>query len=208
VLGKKSRDEQPAPRPVASVSTEPAQSVIAEGMRLVGDCETTGSLRISGTVEGTVRAAAVEVTATGCVRGDVKILDSANGSRRFVIAGRVEASVEADHVEVKATGSVLGGIVATHAVIDGSVEGGLVAKDRISLGGSAVVEGDVQTLRISLEDGGRINGRVSMGSPVSTPARAEKVAGPENGEAEDRADPAHEAAEDARAERGVLARAV
>ena len=31
-------------------------SIIGPGMRVVGDCETEGTLRVEGTVEGTVRA--------------------------------------------------------------------------------------------------------------------------------------------------------
>jgi cytoskeletal protein CcmA (bactofilin family) len=44
----------------SNTNNQPARegviSIIGPGMRVVGDCETEGTLRIEGSVEGTVRA--------------------------------------------------------------------------------------------------------------------------------------------------------
>jgi hypothetical protein len=67
-------------------------------MRVVGDCETDGTLRIEGTVEGTVRAAkAVVIGKDGVVKGDVVTQDA-------IIGGRVTGAVVAEsRLELQAT---------------------------------------------------------------------------------------------------------
>ena len=63
-------------------------SIIGPGMRVVGDCETDGTLRIEGVVEGTVRAAkAVVIGKDGMVKGDVLTQDA-------IIGGRVNGTVQ------------------------------------------------------------------------------------------------------------------
>ena len=63
-------------------------SIIGPGMHVVGDCVTTGSLRIEGQVQGAVRAGkAVVVAKEGFVDGDIETQDA-------VISGRVVGSLK------------------------------------------------------------------------------------------------------------------
>ncbi|MEE8146883.1 MAG: polymer-forming cytoskeletal protein [Longimicrobiales bacterium] len=63
-------------------------SIIGPGMHVVGDCVTTGSLRIEGQVQGAVRAGkAVVVAKDGFVDGDIETQDA-------VISGRVVGSLK------------------------------------------------------------------------------------------------------------------
>jgi cytoskeletal protein CcmA (bactofilin family) len=80
-------------------------SIIGPGMTLVGECDTEGTLRIEGTVEGTVRAGkAVVVGKDGVVDGDIITQDA-------VIGGRVTGSIVAEsRLELQAS-----------CVIDGEV---------------------------------------------------------------------------------------
>src|SRR5690606_27639626 len=73
-------------------------SIIGPGMRVIGDCETEGTLRIEGTVEGTVRAGkAVVIGKDGAVQGDVLTQDA-------VIGGRVSGTIIAEsRLELQAT---------------------------------------------------------------------------------------------------------
>ena len=58
-------------------------SIIGPGMTVVGDCETEGSIRIEGRVNGSVRAGkAVVVGRDAWVKGDITTQDA-------VLAGRV-----------------------------------------------------------------------------------------------------------------------
>jgi cytoskeletal protein CcmA (bactofilin family) len=97
---------------------ENAISIIGPGMRVVGDCETEGTIRIEGSVQGTVRASkAVVVGKDGSVQGDVLTQDA-------VIGGRVVGTVVAEsRLELQATCIIEGEIHARRIKLD---EGGRV----------------------------------------------------------------------------------
>lgn len=116
-------------------------SIIGPGMKVTGDCETDGTLRIEGTVEGTVRAG------------------------KAVVVGK--------------DGAVIGDINTQDAIIGGKVNGSVVAESRLELQATCLVEGEIRAKRIKLDEGGRVNGRVTTGdvkperpasAPVSTAA--------------------------------------
>jgi cytoskeletal protein CcmA (bactofilin family) len=91
-------------------------SIIGPGMRVTGDCQTEGTLRIEGTVEGTIRAGkAVVLGKDGVVDGDISTQDA-------VIGGRVTGSIVAEsRLELQATCVVDGEIRARRLKLD---EGG------------------------------------------------------------------------------------
>lgn len=93
-------------------------SIIGPGMRVVGDCETEGTLRVEGTVEGTVRAGkAVVVGKDGVVDGDINTQDA-------VVGGRVAGSIVAEsRLELQATCVIEGEIQARRIKLE---EGGKV----------------------------------------------------------------------------------
>src|SRR5688500_12988088 len=93
-------------------------SIIGPGMRVVGDCETDGTLRIEGTIEGTVKAGkAVVIGKDGVVIGDVATQDA-------IIGGKVTGGVVAEsRLELQATCVIDGEIRARRIKLD---EGGRV----------------------------------------------------------------------------------
>lgn len=93
-------------------------SIIAQGTRVVGDCETDGTVRIEGIVEGKVRAGkAVVVGKDGVVKGDITTQDA-------VIGGHVTGTVVAEsRLELQATCVIDGEIRARRIKLD---EGGKV----------------------------------------------------------------------------------
>lgn len=93
-------------------------SIIGPGMRVQGDCETEGTIRVEGTVEGKVRAGkAVVVGRDGVVKGDIITQDA-------VIGGHVTGKVIAEsRLELQETSIVDGEIRARRIKLD---EGGKV----------------------------------------------------------------------------------
>jgi cytoskeletal protein CcmA (bactofilin family) len=93
-------------------------SIIGPGMRVIGDCLTDGTLRVEGSVEGTVRAGkAVVLGKDGVIDGDVATQDA-------VIGGRVTGSITAEsRLELQATCVIEGKIRARRIKLD---EGGKV----------------------------------------------------------------------------------
>lgn len=106
-------------------------SIVGPGMKVVGDCETDGTLRIEGAVQGTVRAAkAVVIGRDGLVIGDVITQDA-------VVSGRVEGSVTAEsRLELQASCQIDGEVYTPRlqleegAVLNGSVNMKQANEDR------------------------------------------------------------------------------
>lgn len=91
-------------------------SIIGPGAQVVGDCDTEGTLRVEGSVEGKIRAGkAVVVGKDGVVDGDITTQDA-------VIGGRVTGSIVAEsRLELQATCVVEGQIRARRIKLE---EGG------------------------------------------------------------------------------------
>lgn len=102
-------------------------SIIGVGMTLIGDTDTDGSLRIEGTVRGSVRAGkSVVVGRDGLVDGSVFTQDA-------VIAGRVSGGIHAEsRLELQATSEVSGEIVAPRM----QVEEGAKVQGQVAIGAS------------------------------------------------------------------------
>ena len=100
-------------------------SIIGPGMKVVGDCDADGAVRVEGTVQGNIRAGkAVVVGKDGVVDGDIFTQDA-------VIAGRVKGVVRADsRLEIQATSRLEGEIIASRlqleegAMLNGTVQMG------------------------------------------------------------------------------------
>jgi cytoskeletal protein CcmA (bactofilin family) len=103
-------------------------SIIGPGMKVVGDCEVEGALRIEGSVQGNIRAGkAVVVGRDGVVEGDISTQDA-------VVAGTVRGTLRAEsRLEVQGTSRIEGEIVATRlqleegAILNGTVQMGNVS---------------------------------------------------------------------------------
>lgn len=162
MLGKATKGPEQRSGSNRPEATDQLVSVISKDMKIVGHCSTKGRLRIHGTVSGNVTARGVELGSTGSVEGDVLAAPGTEGHYRFVIDGSVTGAVRAGQVEVGRNGTVQRGVEADEAVVHGKVTGGVVARDRLSLGSTAAVEGDVTAKRLGLEEGGRVNGRITM----------------------------------------------
>jgi cytoskeletal protein CcmA (bactofilin family) len=97
---------------------EGSLSMIAAGMKVTGDIDTDGVVKIEGKVEGSVRAARqVLVGRQGEVQGDIT-------TREAVIGGKVQGTVTAtERVEVQGTSTVIGDITTRAIAV---VEGGKI----------------------------------------------------------------------------------
>jgi cytoskeletal protein CcmA (bactofilin family) len=123
----------PQPKPAKADPKNPgaetAMSVIAQGMRIVGDIECGGVLKIEGVVEGTIRGPRqLLLGRQGEVKGDVH-------AREIVLGGRVEGTVVADErVEIQATALVTGDVHTKSIVVleGGRINGAVRMDDGVS----------------------------------------------------------------------------
>jgi cytoskeletal protein CcmA (bactofilin family) len=93
-------------------------SIVATGMRIVGELATDGVLKVEGTIVGSIRAdREVLVARGGVIEGDVY-------TRQAIVGGRVAGSIYADErVEVQENSMVQGDIVTKRLIVN---EGGEV----------------------------------------------------------------------------------
>ena len=120
--------EQRPERPPVRLDTPPSAgsasegtggtSVIAAGLKIVGDVETAGTLKIEGTVQGSIRGARqVIVGRSGVIQGDIQ-------AEEIILGGRVVGTVTAtERVEIQAN-SVIEGDIHTRSIV--VFEGGLL----------------------------------------------------------------------------------
>lgn len=100
-------------------------SIIGPGMTVVGDCETEGTVRVEGTVQGSIKAGkAVVIGKQGKVTGDIVTQDA-------VISGYLSGTLVAEsRLELQATCHVDGEIrtrrmqLEEGAVLNGTVQMG------------------------------------------------------------------------------------
>jgi cytoskeletal protein CcmA (bactofilin family) len=106
-------------------SPESVISIIGPGMRVVGDLETDGTVRIEGQVDGNIRAGkAVVLGKEGIVQGTILTQDA-------VISGRLVGTLTAEsRLELQATSRIEGDVHARRlhleegAILNGTVNMG------------------------------------------------------------------------------------
>ncbi len=125
-----------------ATSPDSVISIIGPGMTIIGDCKTDGTVRIEGSVEGSVKAGkAVVIGKKGSVKGDIVTQDA-------VISGRVDGKLTAaSRLELQATCRI-DGEVHTRRM---QLEEGAVLNGNVVMGPEAVGEGKSENRRDSSE---------------------------------------------------------
>ena len=103
----------------------------------------------------------------------VMIKGELSGSEDLYIDGQVEGSIALKNysLTVGPHGQIKASIEAKGVIVQGKLEGNILASDRVELRKTAIVNGDVTTQRISIEEGAYLKGKVDI------QGKAEKAAG-------------------------------
>ena len=99
------------------------------------------------------------VIAEGCiVDGNIR------GSKNIRVEGLLNGDMhlQENHVSVVGSGKVSGTIHASTIVIEGTVDGDLIAEDRIEVGPTGNITGNIKAPRMSLDDGAQFKGSIDM----------------------------------------------
>lgn len=114
--------------------------------------------------------------ATACISQGIRIKGDVKGSEDLFIDGCIEGKLDMGDVSltVGPNGTVKADISAREVVVRGRVEGKIVGREKVQLWNTGFVIGEVQTQRLSIEEGGTLRGKVEAGKlPVKAPeARA------------------------------------
>ena len=147
--------ERPAPINTYAEGVDET-GVIPNGMTVVGDITTNGSLDIMGTVKGNVTVAG-KLNVTGNIEGDSKAEEIfADGAR---IIGEV---VSNGSIKVGQSSVIKGNMSATSAVIAGAVKGDIDVKGPVVLDSTAIIMGNIKSKSIQINNGAAIEGLCSQ----------------------------------------------
>ncbi len=94
----------------------------------------------------------------------VVIKGELSGSEDLFVDGQVEGSIElrGNSLTVGPNGKIKAQVSAKNIAIQGSVEGKLTATERVELRKTAVVNGDIVTQRIAIEEGALFKGKIEI----------------------------------------------
>jgi cytoskeletal protein CcmA (bactofilin family) len=118
----KQSGERPMPRVEPPNNYEGTVSVIGAGLKITGDVESSGVIKVEGTVEGNIRGARqLFLGKGGTIRGDLH-------ASEIVLAGTVVGTVTAsDRCEIQGSSAVHGDIYTKSIVVlEGAVINGTV----------------------------------------------------------------------------------
>ena len=123
-----------------------------------------------------VQEAAAEVTAEG--NGEVK----KDGQKKFTMGpgdslegklvydgsvhadGKVEGELHVSgNIDVASGANVRALLEGANVTLKGAVEGAVTARDKLTLGRNAKLNGDIVVRRLQIDDGATLNGHVRMG---------------------------------------------
>jgi cytoskeletal protein CcmA (bactofilin family) len=101
------------------------------------------------------------------IGASLKIKGSVTGEEDLQIDGKVEGPVTIrGRLTVGCSGQLSAGVTARELAVYGKVSGNVDARDRVEIKRDGAVIGDIQTARISIEDGAIFKGRIEIGRSV------------------------------------------
>ena len=150
----------------------PRSAPRGQGLRspLAGKNETTHP----GTEDAAPRARGGEDVAN--IGKSITIKGDLSGNEDLVIDGNIEGRIDLpnNQLTIGPEGKIKADIHAKSAVVVGHVSGNVSATERIEVQASGIVDGDVRSPRLVVQEGAVLNGAVEMGE-VKRPAPAEPV---------------------------------
>jgi cytoskeletal protein CcmA (bactofilin family) len=94
----------------------------------------------------------------------VVIKGELSGSEDLYVDGQVEGSISLKNnsLTVGPNGQVKASIEAKGVVVQGKLEGNVLATERVELHKSSILTGDITTQRIAIEEGAYLKGKVDI----------------------------------------------
>lgn len=149
---------------VPEISTAPGSAVSAPA-------PTTSQVQDS---PATSTSLPVSPRAAACISQGIQIKGEVTGSEDLFVDGLVDGKLTLTNgsLTVGPNGKVKADVAAREVIVRGKVEGKVSARDKVTLGSTGQVYGEVQTDRLAIEDGASLRGRVEAGR---APAKATEL---------------------------------
>lgn len=150
-MWKKPEDSKPAGSAAEAPTTTPAP---ASAPRF----EPPAVRTVAGLTAEVVQPSGGIVTSTLLIKGDVR------GSEDLYIDGEVQGTIHLSNgrVTVGPHGKISADVDAREIIVRGKVQGALRGRDRVEIGSTGEVRGDIATLRIAIGEGAQIHSKVEI----------------------------------------------
>jgi len=155
--------ETPAPRPQTPAAQPSAPAPQAEVMR---------------PVPAAVPSPPPPAPASSRITSGLTLKGEISGREDLWIGGKVDGKLrmETARVVIGPSGKVHGEIEAREIVVEGNVDGDLLAAERLEIAATGTVEGDASAPRVALAEGAIFNGGVEVVRAGESPAASQKGA--------------------------------
>jgi cytoskeletal protein CcmA (bactofilin family) len=147
------KKEDSKPEGISGNTAAPANSVPSSSTALAS------APAVSVALPSSSRAAA-------CISQGIKIKGEVMGSEDLFVDGVVEGKLSLTTnscLTIGPNGSVKADVSAREVIVRGKIEGKVTGRDRVQLWSTGQVTGEVQTDRLSIEDGALLRGKVEAG---------------------------------------------
>jgi cytoskeletal protein CcmA (bactofilin family) len=152
-MWRKPEDTKPA-APSAEVPTTTPTPVPAATPRV----EPPSVRSVAGLTAEVVQPSGGIITSTLVIKGEVR------GSDDLYIDGEVQGTIHLSNgrVTVGPHGKISADVDAREIIVRGKVQGALRGRDRVEIGSTGEVRGDIATLRIAIGEGAQIHSKVEI----------------------------------------------
>ena len=102
----------------------------------------------------------------------IVICGEVKGSEDLILDGRVEGTVNLaeNRLTIGPNANVAADLTAKDVLIQGRVQGNIVASGRVELRAGCNLEGDIKAMRLAVEDNAVFRGKVDLTQAVSRPS--------------------------------------
>ena len=117
--------------------------------------------------------------AAACISQGIKIRGEVTGTEDLFVDGLVEGKLNLTAnscLTVGPNGNVKADLIAREIIVRGKVEGKVTARDKLRIGSTGQIDGEVQTDRLAIEDGALLRGKVEAGKRTGISADAKAAA--------------------------------
>jgi len=159
------KKEDGKPQGMPEISTAPA-----------GASSTSSSS--SSPIRETPREVPVSSNSAACISQGIRIKGEVTGSEDLFVDGQVDGKLSLTNgsLTIGPNGRVKADVTAREVIVRGTVEGKVSGRDKVLLGSTGQVTGEVQTDRLAIEDGAMLRGRVEAGKQPSRTGEVQAAA--------------------------------
>ena len=133
---------------------------------------------ISSPMGETAAPAPASPKGSACISHGIRIKGEVTGSEDLFVDGQVNGKLSLTNgsLTIGPNGQVKADVTAREVIVRGRVEGKVSGRDKVQLSSTGQVNGEVQTNRLTIEDGALLSGRVEAGRQSSKAEEAHAAA--------------------------------